>query len=395
MSEKVKIGLIGLGMRGRLLLRDVILGMEQFEVVAVCDKYEDRVEEIANMVKEKCAYMPMKFEDAQALIGCNDVDAVLITCAWEDHIPLAILAMEAGKAVGLEVGGAYSIEQCWELVRTHERTKTPFMFLENCCYGRRELMALEMTEQGVLGNIVHCKGAYNHDLRDEVAEGAENRHYRLRNYLNRNCENYPTHELGPIAKILNVNRGNRMVTLNSIASKAEGLREFTKGNQAFAEQEFAQGDVVTTVIRCAGGETITLVLNTTLPRYYSRDFTVCGTKGMYEEVTDSVFINEVHREFDFKWKEQWGNAKEYEEQYEHPIWKRYLKEGVKGSHDGMDWLVLRAFAEYVQKKTECPIDVYDAAAWMSISVLSEQSIQLGGQTVCIPDFTEGKWMNRS
>ena len=307
--------------------------------------------------------------------------------------------MKAKKPVGMEVGGAYSVKECWDLVDTYEETQTPFMFLENCCYGRRELMALNMVEQGMFGDIVHCRGGYMHDLREEVSTGEEKRHYRLRNYTHRNCENYPTHELGPIAKILNINHGNRMLTLTSMASRSAGLHEYIKDrmsdNEKLLHTRFAQGDVVNTMIKCAGGETILLTLNTTLPRFYSRDFTVCGTKGMYEEENDTVFLDKKYtaeEEWDFR--KFWGNAKEYEEEYDHPIWKKFLNDGVQGGHGGMDWLVFEAFFNSIRNNEPCPIDVYDAAAWMCISALSEESIAMGGQPVAIPDFTNGEWLRR-
>ena len=302
--DKLNVGMIGFGARGTLLLRDIILPMGKVNVKMVCDSYEDRAEKAADKVEEEQGTRPLVSLDYKEVIANPEVDTIIITCAWEGHIQIAIEAMRAGKAVGMEVGGAYTVEQCWDLVRTYEETKIPIMMLENCCYGRREMMAMHMAELGVLGTVVHCKGGYHHDLRDEVSGGEKYRHYRLRNYLSRNCENYPTHELGPIAQLLHINRGNRMVSLVSIASKAEGLHEYVNdrlgADHALANAKFAQGDIVTTVIRCAGGETITLTLDTTLPRYYSRDFTVRGTKGMYEEATDSVFLDKTHEEYDFK-----------------------------------------------------------------------------------------------
>lgn len=397
-ENKLKIGIIGFGARGTMLLRDIILPMGKASVIAVCDSFTDRVEKAADEVEKEQGSRPMVSLDHKEVIQNPDVDAVIITCAWEGHIQIAIEAMRAGKAVGMEVGGSYTVEECWDLVRTYEETKKPIMLLENCCYGRREMMAMHMAELGVFGKIIHCKGGYHHDLREEVSRGEENRHYRLRNYLNRNCENYPTHELGPIAQLLHINRGNRMVSLVSMASKAEGLHVYIGDRlgkeHALAEADFAQGDIVTTVIKCAGGETITLTLDTTLPRYYSRDFTVRGTKGMYEEATDSVFLDKVHQKYDFEWKEQWGNAEKYSEEYEHPMWKRYKEEGVRGSHDGMDWLVFREFFDSIINGTECPIDVYDTAAWMCVTALSEESIMLGGKPVTIPDFTKGAWITR-
>jgi len=394
----LKLGIIGCGKRGRCLLRDVFLHLEKVKVTALCDVYEDKMDELLGMIKEKHGYDAMKFDNWKALIDSSEVDAVIITTSWETHIEPAIYAMKKKKSVGMEVGGAYSVEECWELVKSYEETQTPFMFLENCCYGRRELMVTNMVEKGFMGEVVHCIGAYGHDLRNEISTGKEKRHYRLRNYLNRNCENYPTHELGPIAKLLGINRGNRMVSLTSTASKAAGLKHYIKENMPDNEElvnaTFAQGDIVTTVIKCANGETITLTLDTTLPRYYSRDFTVRGTRAMYEERTDSVFEDKKHEDKHFNWKEEFGNAEKYQEEYDHPIWKEYLKSGVVGGHDGMDWLVDNAFVDAVTNGTECPIDVYDAASWMVISILSEISILKGGAPVEIPDFTRGKWIER-
>ena len=395
--KKLKVGLIGLGKRGYDVLSDVLCFVDNIEITALCDVYEDRIKKASDFINETCGYRPeLESLDYKDVADSENVDAVIIFAAWEFHTPIAVYAMKKKKAVGLEVGGAYSIDQCWELVKTYEETKTPIMMLENCCYGRIELMLLKMVKDGVFGTVSHCDGAYAHDLRAEVADGVKNRHYRLRNYKKRNCDNYPTHELGPIAQMLNINRGNRMVSLVSMSSKSAGMKEFIKNNRSDDEDllntEFVQGDVVTTIIKCAGGETIKLSLDTTLPRYYSRGLTVHGTKAFYEEMTDSfVFDGEPHSEFE--WKESWGNAEKYrQEKFEHPIWKQYLKEGVKRGHGGMDWLVFTDFINCVIENKPMPIDVYDAASWMSIAPLSEKSIQLGSALVEIPDFTNGKWV---
>ncbi len=378
--------------------RPVMIPMGDISIVGVCDKYEDRRTRAAQMVKEKKGNEPLCTADYREILALDELDALVVTTSWADHLQPAIDAMKAGKRVAMEVGGAYSIDQLWQLVHTSEETGIPCMMLENCCYGRDELMVRNMVEQGIFGEIVHCQGGYHHDLRDEISFGRENRHYRLDNYKNRNCENYPTHELGPIAKILNINHGNRMVSLSSVASKSRGLNDYLKREKGdeydITNYPFAQGDVVTTTIRCAHGETIVLTLDTTLPRAYSRGFQIQGTRAMYMEDNRSLFIDGVHNKYDFCWKDQWNNVEEYRDQYEHPIWKQYLAEGIKGGHDGMDWLVFRAFFESVLKDEEPPIDVYDTAAWMCISALSENSVAMGGLPVAIPDFTNGKWITR-
>ncbi len=395
--RKIKTGVIGLGCRGKSLICDVIMHLNNAQITAVCDLYEDRVNEMCEYIGKECGTKPLGTTNYREVLKSEEVEAVIISTAWEAHTEIALAAMENGKAVGVEVGGVYSVEQCWQLVNTYERLQVPFMFLENCCFGKREMMALNMSRMGVFGDIVYCKGGYHHDLRHEIAFGRENRHYRLENYIHRNCDNYPTHELGPIAKLLRINDGNRMVSLTSSASCAKGMHEYISEKKSDDERlmntEFKQGDIIVTNIQCAGGELITLTLDTTLPRYYSRDFTVRGTKGMYEEATDSIFLdNGEDEKFDMKWKERRDNALEYEEKYMHPLWKKYIEDGVRGTHDGMDWLMLKSFFDCLINKEPMPVDVYDAAAWMCISTLSEFSVSCGGMPVEIPDFTNGKWI---
>ena len=396
--ENIKIGIIGLGQRSKSLLENAILPLNPGTITAVCDVYPDRAEEAADLIADNGKPRPETFTDYMKVINNENVNTIIIITSWQSHIDIAVAAMKAGKPVAMEVGGAYTVEQCWELVDTYEATGTPFMFLENCCFGKREMMVLNMIKQGVFGEIVHCSGGYQHDLREEIGFGRENRHYRLDNYLRRNCENYPTHDLGPIAKVLDINHGNRMVSLASFASKSAGMKEYIKNNKADDRQlmnaEFMQGDIVTTVIKCARGETVTLTLDTTLPRYYCRGFTVRGTKAMYEEVTDSVFLDcEEHRKHDFDWRVNCsGNAEEYYEKYKHPVWEEYEKEGVTGTHDGMDYLEFKFFFKCLTKDEPMPVDVYDAASWMVVTALSEQSVAEGGTVKSIPDFTRGRWV---
>jgi len=387
--RKVKIGIVGVGQRGEQLVREVFLDMENVEIVSVCDVYQDRVEDIIKKTEEKCGYSPIGTDKYMDVVTNPDVEAVVISCSWEYHVEIAVAAMENGKAVGLEVGGGYSVADCQKLVDVWEKTRVPFMFMENCCFGREELMCHRLATEGKFGEIVHCSGMYGHDCRYEIANGKELRHYRLRNYIARNCENYPTHELGPLAKLLNINSGNRMMTVSSFASKARGLSQYIKDNKSddveLMNTEFKQGDIITTVITCANGETIVLTLDTSLPRnYYSRGYTVRGTKGLFEEATASLFFDgEEHTK---------NNLEERRDEVDHPMWKEYLNSGITGGHGGMDYLEFRVFFDCLINNKPMPINVYDAAAWMVITPLSEASIRMGGAPQEIPDFTGGKWL---
>ncbi len=397
--DKVRMGIIGYGCRS-YGMTDILLGFDDVEVTAVCDKYEDRRDNAQKRVQEKRGNLPFATLDYKELLASGLCDAVLIATDWELHIPIAIDAMEAGVGVALEVGGAYSVEECWKLVDTWERTRVPFMFLENCCYNRDELLATAIARKGDFGRIVHASGSYSHDLRGEVTGGKENRHYRLRNYLNRNCENYPTHELGPMAKLLNINRGNRMLYMVSIASDSFGMEQYVEDrrgtiNPDLLGVDFKQGDVVHTIIKCANGESMMLKLDTSLPRSYNREFTVRGTKGMYEQISNSVY---------FDGQPEYWSSVEYIENYKNSAekyksmlpdaWKDITQEQLDAGHGGMDYVELREFIERFKNGEEMLIDVYDAASWMVISALSEISIAEGGKPMQIPDFTRGKWLER-
>lgn len=394
--EKLKVGFIGLGGRGRSLMKNVLKNFDDVDVVAVCDSYEDRAAAAADLVRQFRGTDAAAYTDSAAFLADENVDIVIISSAWEAHIPLAVESMRAGKVTAIEVGGAYSVEDCWLLVRTWEETQVPFMFLENCCYGERELLATRLARQGKLGEIVYCHGAYGHDLRDEISGGVKNRHYRLRNYLARNCDNYPTHNLGPIARLLNINRGNRMLKLVSMGSKSRGLEAYVQENEEFAflrGKHFAQSDVVTTMITCADGSLITLKLDTTLPRAYSREFTVSGTKGIYSERGNILLTEEKGFDHNKFMNDYRDSADAY--QAERPkIWRDITEEEIKAGHGGMDTLMLRSFFDAVRDGKPMPIDVYDAASWMVISCLTEASIANGGAPMDIPDFTGGRWILR-
>ena len=390
-GETVRLAVLGLGCRG-ISQMSVLLDMPDVEITSVCDFYADRVKEGQALVCKSRNVTPFGSTNPSECICRDDVDAVIVMTGWETHIPLCIEALRAGKRVAMEVGGATSVEECWQLVRASEETGIPVMLLENCCYGETELTVLHMIHEGVFGEVVHCAGSYAHDLRDEIGNGDVNRHYRQAHFMHRNGELYPTHELGPIANFLNINRGNRMLTLTSMASKARGMHEWLQQHRpdsSLANAVFNEGDVVTTLIRCANGETILLSHDCTLPRFYSRGGVVRGTKGMWMEDGRVIYLDGITPVSG--WNHRPENDEKYMEQYRHPLWREYREFGVRGNHDGMDYPVLRAFIESVQNQTEPPIDVYDAASWMAITALSEESIAQGGAPVSIPDFTHGRW----
>lgn len=404
-DKKLKIGVIGLGQRGAAYgmtdgsigLLGNILNNSDVLVTALCDLHAERVEFAAEKVIKAGQGEPLKTTDFSEVLR-SGVDAVIVSTSWASHVEVALAAMEQGIAVGIEVGGTHNLDDMRKLVQSYEKTKTPFMFLENCCYNKDELLATSLTRNGKLGEICYCHGAYCHDLRNEITEVALRQgHYRLEEYKNHNCENYPTHELGPIVKLLGITRGNKFTYLTATASKARGLNEYIDSHQEVSVlkgTEFKQGDVVTTAIKCENGELITLKLDTTLPRLYDREITVSGTKGYYSQTLKAVILDGDKFDHEKNVIQDALNSQNDYEEYLPEDWKTITEEQLKSGHGGMDYIMLKHFFRAVKNKDEMPIDVYEACAMMCVTALSEQSIKNNGAPVEVPDFTDGNYKNR-
>lgn len=403
--DRLKIGLIGLGQRGAAYgmvdgsigLLGNILNNSEVLVTAICDGYKERLAFAAEKIVAAGQNKPFETTDYKEVLNFG-VDAVIVCTSWASHVEVALAAMEKGVPVGIEVGGTHNIGDMEKLVAAYERTKTPFMFLENCCYNKDELLATSLTRNGKLGEICYCHGAYCHDLRNEITEvGLKRGHYRLEEYKNHNCENYPTHELGPIVKLLGITRGNKFTRLTAMASKARGLEEYVNSHEEVAElkgTKWKQGDVVTTMIECENGELITLKLDTSLPRLYDREITVSGTKGYYNQTLRAVVIDGDKFNHDKNVIQDSLNSQDDYSEYLPEDWKNITEEQLKTGHGGMDYIMLKHFFRAVKNREDMPIDVYEACAMMCVTALSEQSIASGGKPVAVPDFTNGKYRER-
>jgi predicted dehydrogenase len=402
--DQVRIGMIGVGLRGMGHLNN-LLKRKDVRIPAVCDIDPQRIA-LAQQTLEQAGMPKAKVYQAdewiyQDLLAGENLDGVIIATPWHWHFPMAVDAMKAGIVPGVEVSGAFSVQECWDLVTIHEQTGTQLMLLENVCY-RRDIMAvLNMINQGLFGELIHCRCGYQHDLREVkfepgVAFGLEGRHesvWRTQHAIKRNGDIYPTHGLGPVATFLNINRGNRLETLTSMASKSRGLHNYIVehggADHPNAAIKFRLGDIVTTNIACANGETIVITHDTNLPRPYSLGFRVQGTRGIWMKDGDQLYFEGASPT-----PHEWESSLPYLEKYDHPLWQRYTKDAEGSGHGGMDFFVLNAFIESLKRGQAPPLDVYDMAAWRAVTPLSEISIAEGGEPQTIPDFTRGKWITR-
>lgn len=418
-KDRVRIGIIGTGMRGQNHI-DMMLERSDVDIVALADPDPRMLADAMALIKkagkaEPAAY-PKGNYDYKNLLKRSDVDAVIIATPWEWHIPQAIDSIQSGKIPGVEVCGAIQLQDCWDLVNASEKYGIPVMALENVCYRRDILAVYNMVRQGLFGELLHLQGGYEHDLRgvkfnDGVSpynsgaefgeKGYSEARWRTQHSVNRNGDLYPTHGLGPVAMMIDVNRGNLLTRLSSVATKARGLHQYIvkhpKGgpNHPNASVNFKLGDIVTTQIQTANGETIVLTHDTNSPRPYNLGFRVQGTEGIWQDQHAGQFsAGLLYIEGKSPKSHTWENPEKILREYDHPLWKKFESQAVGAGHGGMDFFVDNAFVECIKRQAPFPIDVYDMATWYAITPLSEKSIAEGGQLQYIPDFTRGKWKNR-
>ena len=418
-GKKVKIGLIGVGLRGQSNL-EILAKRDDVEIIAFADPQSIMLSAAQKILSKNNKPTAKEFSNGESdyrnLLNDTGIDAVLISTPWEWHKVQGVEALYAKKIVGMEVGGALNLNECWEYVKTHEATGTPLFAMENVCYRRDVMAILNMVRKGIFGELLHGEGGYKHDLRGVLfndgitpynsgvefgTKGYSEARWRTEHYIKRNGELYPTHGLVPVAMMMDINRGNRLLRLSSFASKARGLHDYIvnhpKGgeNHPNAKIVFKEGDVVTTQIACENGETILLTHDTSLQRPYNLGFKVQGTKGLWEDFGWGDFDQgHIYFESLMNHSHKWDNSEKWLKEYDHPLWKRYEHLAEGAGHGGMDWFLIHTFIECIKNNVEFPMDVYDLATWYSITPLSEKSIAQGGKVMNIPDFTKGKWKTR-
>jgi predicted dehydrogenase len=409
--KRAKIAFIGLGLRGRSHLEQALF-RNDIEITALCDISAEAIGISKKMIADKGLPEPAVYQkgthDFENMVKRQDIEGVIIATPWEWHVPMALAAMAQGHYAGVEVSATVTLKESWDLVQMHERTGAHCMMLENVCYRRDVMAVLNMVRQNMFGELIHLECGYEHDLRGvkfndgktAYGKGVEfgpkavsEASWRTQHSLTRNGDVYPTHGIGPVANLLNINYGNRFTHITSMASKARGLHNYIVKNggenHPNTKVKFKLGDVVTSQIRTANGETILMTHDTNLPRPYSLGFRVQGTEGIWMDLNKSIYLEGKSPQ-----AHNWEPFENYQKQYDHPLWVKYAENAQNAGHGGMDWFVLHAFVESVKRKAVPPIDTYDTATWSALSPLSETSIAQGSKPIPVPDFTKGKWKQR-
>ncbi|CAG4989499.1 Glycosyl hydrolase family 109 protein 1 [Dyadobacter sp. CECT 9275] len=397
--DNVRIAYIGLGNRGGGAIKRIV-HLENVQVKAICDIRTEKAAE-AKKTFEGSGHNPVVYSGSadawKKLCERDDIDLIYICTPWSLHAPMALYAMEHGKHVAVEIPAATTVEDCWKLVETSERTKKHCMMLENCCYDFFELLTLNMARQGYFGEIIHAEGAYIHDIYDSLFDKSKRYDLWRLKENQRNGNLYPTHGLGPVAQVLDINRGDKMDYLVSMASndfmlgpRAQQLAGEDPVFKPFAGKKF-RGNMNTTTVRTAKGKTIMLQHDVTSPRVYSRLHLISGTKGSAQKYP----LPESKQRGRISKGHEWLSDSEFQEleqKYQPEIVKRIGELAKKvGGHGGMDFLMDWRLIDCLRNGLPLDQDVYDAASWSVISPLSEWSVSHRSNSIDIPDFTSGAW----
>jgi hypothetical protein len=389
-KKPVRIGSVGVGGRGTGLL-DLLLKMEAVQVPAVCDIVPASAARAQQMVVRSGRKQPEVYtrgdEDFQRLMDRGDLDAVVIATPWEWHTPMAVYAMQHGKYAAVEVPCALNFEECWQLVRTHEATGVPCMMLENWSFRRDNLAVLNMIRKGLLGEIVHCHCAHSHNVIYWYFDGAGQPRWSGQHLLRRNADQYPTHSLGPVLSWMDINCGDRFDYAVAMATRSLGIKDQLQRrygkDHGPSKLLYLQGDIVTTMVKTVKGNTIVVAMDMQLPRPYDNRWQIQGTRGLYNEQRNAVYLEGVSHKH-----EDWDPFPPYQAKYDHALWKNA---NASEGHGGVDGIELREFVRAVRYRTQTPIDVYDSVTMSVILPLSQQSIAAGSAPVKCPDFTGGRW----
>ncbi len=393
---EVRIGFVGVGGMGSAHVRN-LLRVPGARITAVCDIVEDRVKLMQKWVTEAGQPEPAGFSrgptDFERLCEAADVDLVYTATPWEWHVPVCVAAMTNGKHAATEVPAAMNLDDCWKLVEISEKTKRHCVMMENCNYGRAEMMVFNMVRQGMFGEIVHAEGGYLHDLREIKFSNEGEGLWRRAHAMKRNGNLYPTHGLGPVANCMDINRGDRFEYLVSMSGPSRGLQLYAKDHfpddAPQRKEKFVLGDVNVSLIRTARGRTIYVSHDTNLPRPYSRINLVQGTRGIFQGYPDRVYIEGRSPEH------RWEESSAYLAEYDHPLWTDLTKNAEGAGHGGMDYLEDYRLVKCLREGLPTDMNVYDAAAMSAVVHLSERSNERRSATMDFPDFTRGRWKSNA
>ena len=372
----IKVGIVGT--RG-LSVVDAMKAMpEDVRITAMCDLDEDSLNGARDyIIKSSGNSADLKtFRIYDDMIEKGDIDAVVISTPMQCHVPQAITALQAGKHVMCEVTAAVTMDELWWLIENVEKSGKIYMYAENYCYMPECQLVRALVKKGFFGEIYYGEGEYTHNITD-----LRNWHGKTgwRSYWQMGTRGayYPTHSLGPVMQCFDNDR------IASVAS-------FTPGNHnPFG---LRQDDLTQTMCQLESGKLVKLRVDTISPRPHAAGYyQIQGTRGCYEapRLCGEESMVAFATDNDPQGYSVWKPLSEFREY----LPERYKSgEGDGAGHGGGDYYIVKDFVDAIKTGIQPELNVYKAAEWTSVALLSQLSVTNQGKILEVPKFRPNmKW----
>lgn len=170
-NDKVRLGFIGIGDRGRALLMNVqaFAGLLNVEIAAVCDNYDPNYERAIKLTNGKAK----PFKDYRQLLEMKDLDAVVVATPLTQHAKIVIDALNSGLHVFCEKSMARTLDDSKIMYDEHLKTKRILQVGHQRVFSPVYLEAIEKIHRGDIGQVTHMRAYWhrNSDWRRPVPAG--------------------------------------------------------------------------------------------------------------------------------------------------------------------------------------------------------------------------------
>ncbi len=365
MSKKIRVGIVGLGHRGRHMVT-LSATCDNVEIAAACDIkpvnwYEKQWlsdDALANMFPDAVFY-----EDYDRMLNEANLDVVIVETGADIHAAFCVKALEKNINVLTDIPCVASLQEAEDLWKASQRSKAIICTGANPNYQKFTYLLRDFYKKGLLGNPYCMEAEYIHWYIPKSVDSV---------HLNENGDwrrllipiRYCTHSLGPLLTILE-----------------EDLRKVSCfGTGAHAPAEAYGGrkkdDMMCAQFQTESGVVVRLMRNGRCrAKIGHHNYRVFGTEGYMERIErhyKPVIRYNSMKELDIECKEIGG-------EFMPPA---YANDPKATGHGGMDYAMLDQFFQRIGGKEDADVVTLREGLAMTIpGIYAEESAKRGGQVL--------------
>lgn len=358
-TKKIRVGVIGVG-RGQSFARGAdLVGME---LVALCDKWEEKLNEVGQRFGVTTYTNYDRFLE-------HEMDAVILANYFTDHAPFAIKALRAGKHVMSETAANKTLAEGVALCRAVEETGQIYMFAENYPFTAFNQEMARLYRTGEIGRVLYAEGEYNHPMPPEDILKISPGLAHWRNWLP--ATYYCTHALAPLMVITDT----MPVSINALAVAAP---EVTDALPRYNDP--------TSVILCRMDNGAVFRIFGLWSPGHSNWYRVHGTTGAMEITRGPGYYGPGQVRV---WHDEWACPPGVPTERTYvPDWPEHGDLARKAGHGGGDFWTNFHFANAIRSGEPPYLDVYRGVAMSSVGILGWKSALEEGKPYPVPNFRD-------